>query len=83
MAILPKHSDDPNRVTFNDDDTLDEVCSTRGAHLEHMGGGHWFLIFHHADGTETAIWFKSKDLRKPYWETREPRKLEQEGGDGS
>ena len=70
MPILPKHSDDPNRVTFNDDGTLDEVCSTRGAHLEHMHGNEWFLIFYHEDGTESAFWFNSKDLEKPFWETR-------------
>ena len=66
---------DPNRVQFNDDGTLDEVCSTRGAHLEHMHGNHWFLVFYHEDGTDTAIWFTSKDLKKPFWEKREPRAL--------
>ncbi len=49
---------------------LDEIVSTRGAHLEYLGDGGWFLIFYHADGTETALWFESKDLRKPNWETR-------------
>lgn len=68
-----KHSDGRDRITFDEDGTLDEVCSTRGAHLENMGGGHWFLIFQHKDGTETAIWFDSKNLRKPFWEERVPR----------
>jgi hypothetical protein len=61
-----------DRVTF-EDGHLDEVVSSRGAHLERMSGNRWFLIFYHEDGTETAIWFDSKNLRKPFWETREPR----------
>lgn len=63
-----------DRVDFTDKGTLDEVVSSAGAHLEHMGGNRWFLIFQHADGTETAFWFGSKDLKKPFWETRQPRK---------
>lgn len=61
-----------DRVDFVDG-RLDEIVSARGAHLEHMDKNRWFLIFYHADGTETAIWFSSKDLKKPFWETREPR----------
>lgn len=61
------------RVTFRDDGTLDEVYSARGAHLEHLGGKNWFLIFYHEDGTESAFWFSSKDLKKPFWEKREKR----------
>lgn len=80
MPILPKHSSDPNRVTFNDDGTLDEVCSTKGAHLEHLGGSDWFLSFQHGDGTSSAFWFKSKGLKRPNWETREAYKG---GSDGS
>lgn len=72
MPVKPKHSDG-DRVTFNDDGTLDEVCGSRYAHLEHMHGNSWFLLVGHDDGTETAIWFKSKDLRRPFWEMREPR----------
>lgn len=49
---------------------LDEIVSTAGAHLEYMGGGRWFLAFYHEDGTSTALWFSSKDLREPFWETR-------------
>lgn len=63
-------SDD--RVTF-EEGRLDEVVSSRGAHLEHMDGNQWFLIFYHEDGTETAFWFSSKDLKKPFWETRGSR----------
>jgi len=61
-----------DRVTFVDG-RLDEVCGSRGAHLEHMHGNRWFLLIGHDDGTETAIWFSSKDLRKPFYERREPR----------
>lgn len=62
-----------DRVTFTEKGRLDEVVASRGAHLEHMGGNSWFLSLLHADGTETAIWFDSKDLKKPFWEKREPR----------
>lgn len=63
------------RVAFNDDGTLDEVYAARGAHLEHMGGNNWFLIFYNQDGTEAAFWFKSKDLKRPFWETRPARPM--------
>lgn len=49
---------------------LDEIVSARGAHLEYLGDKNWYLSFQHADGTETALWFTSKDLRVPMWETR-------------
>lgn len=61
-----------DRVDFNSDGTLDEVVAARGAHLEHLGGKRWFLIFCHKDGTDSAFWFESKDLKKPHYETREP-----------
>lgn len=63
------------RVTFYDDGTLDEVYAARGAHLERMGGNRWFLIFYNEDGTEAAFWFTSKDLKKPFWETRPARPM--------
>ena len=63
-----------DRVDFTEKGTLDEIVSSRGAHLECMGGSRWFLSFQHADGTETAVWFSSRELRKPFWEKREPRK---------
>jgi hypothetical protein len=62
-----------DRVDFTDKGMLDEVVCTAGAHLEHMGSGRWFLEFTHADGTSTAFWFGSKDLKKPFWETRQAR----------
>jgi hypothetical protein len=49
---------------------LDEIVSTAGAHLERMGGNRWFLSFQHADGTETALWFISRDLVTPQMEIR-------------
>ena len=55
------------------DGELDEVVAAAGAHLERMGKNRWFLLLCHADGTDTAIWFSSKDLRKPFMETRPPR----------
>jgi hypothetical protein len=61
-----------DRVDFNEDGTLDEVCSAKGAHLEHLGGKRWFLTFQHADGTSSAFWFKSKGLKQPFYEKREP-----------
>jgi hypothetical protein len=57
-------------VTLKEDGSLDEVCSSRGAHLKRMSGKRWRLVFYHADGTETGFWFGSKDLKKPFWETR-------------
>lgn len=72
IEALPDHrtNSDPDRVTFTPKGRLDEVCCTKGAHLEHMGGGRWYLSFEHADGTSSAFWFGSKDLMKPFWETR-------------
>lgn len=61
-----------DRVTFPDG-KLDEVCGRGFAHLEHMGNGRWFLLVGHDDGSETALWFSSKDLRKPLYERRTPR----------
>lgn len=58
-----------DRVDFEDGE-LDEIVSTRGAHLESLGNDQWFLCFEHADGTSTALWFTSRDLVKPMWETR-------------
>lgn len=60
------------RVAWNDDGTLDEVFGARHAHLEHMGGGKWYLSVGMSDGRDVVFWFKSKDLRKPYWEERKP-----------
>lgn len=62
-----------DRVDFTDKGTLDEVVCSAGAHLESMGGNRWFLEFQHEDGTSTALWFASKDLRKPFWETRKSK----------
>jgi hypothetical protein len=59
-------------VFFDDKERLDEVCG-EWVHLEKMGRGSWFLLVGHADGTESAFWFRSRDLEKPFWETREPR----------
>jgi len=69
---VPEKAKIVDRVDFVDG-RLDEIVSSRGAHLERMDKNRWFLIFYHDDGTETAIWFSSKDLKKPFWETREPR----------
>jgi hypothetical protein len=49
-----------SRIQWNDDGSLDEVVTDGGAHLEHMGGKHWFLSCVRADGSEFAIWFKGK-----------------------
>jgi hypothetical protein len=49
-----------NRIEFNNDGSLDEVVTDGGAHLEHMGGKHWFLNCVRADGSSFAIWFKGK-----------------------
>jgi len=63
-----------DRVDFVDG-RLDEVVASKGAHLERMDDNRWFILFEHEDGSETAIWFSSKDLEKPFWETRPPRPL--------
>lgn len=67
-----------DRIDFTENGLLDEIVASRGAHLECMGGSRWFLSFQHEDGTETALWFTSRDLLKPFWEKREPRKEPQE-----
>jgi hypothetical protein len=66
-----------DRVTFPGG-KLDEICGSQFAHLEHMGGSSWFLLVGHDDGTETAVWFRSKDLRQPSYERRPPRKAASE-----
>ena len=54
---------------FFSGDKLDEVCG-QYVHLEHMDGNRWFLLVGHKDGTESAFWFGSKDLKRPFWEKR-------------
>jgi hypothetical protein len=61
-----------DRVTF-EGGRLDEVVGRGFAHLEHMHGHHWFLLIGHDDGTETAIWFDSKSLKRPFYERRTAR----------
>jgi len=46
--------------------------ATGGAHLENLGGNAWFLECRNADGSSTAIWFTSKDLKRPTMEHRTP-----------
>jgi hypothetical protein len=70
-----------DRVTFTGKGTLDEIVSSCGAHLERMGRNTWFLIFHHEDSTETALWFTSTDLVRPSWEKRTGRSALQSSGD--
>lgn len=65
-------SESGDRVTFKGG-KLDEAFGTGFAHLEHMGGNEWFLLIGRADGSESAFWFTSKDLKKPFWEKRPPR----------
>lgn len=55
-------SESIDRISYGDDGKLDEIVGTRGAHLERMTKNEWYLSIWHADGTETAIWFNSKDL---------------------
>lgn len=59
-----------DRVTFDDSGELDEVVSTKGAHLERIGTNRWFLIFDHADGSQSAFWFTSRSLCKEKGENR-------------
>lgn len=56
------------------DGKLDEIVASGGAHLEHMGGRSWFLEMFKRDGSSIAVWFKSKDLVKPFHEYRDPPK---------
>lgn len=63
-----------DRVDFTENGMLDEIVSTKGAHLECLGGPNWFLEFQHQDGTSTALWFTSRSLCKPFFEKREPKK---------
>lgn len=62
-----------DRVDFDDHGELDEIVSASGAHLERMDKNRWFLEFMHEDGTSTAIWFSSKDLRQQLIETPRAR----------
>ena len=49
-----------NRVTYNDDGTLDEIVTDAGVHLEDLGGNRWFLGAARSDGTEIRVWFRGK-----------------------
>lgn len=60
-----------DRVTFDESSELDEVVGTAGGHLENLGDNRWFLIFDHADGSQSAFWFTSRELCKPFWEKRD------------
>lgn len=51
-----------DRVTYTEAGDLDEIVGSRFAHLERISNKRWFLTIGHADGTETAIWFTSKNL---------------------
>jgi hypothetical protein len=51
-----------DRVTYDDKGRLDEIFGSGFAHLERMRKNHWFLLIGHADGTQTALWFKSKNM---------------------
>ncbi len=51
-----------DRVTYDDKGRLDEIVSTKGAHLERLSKKEWYLCFEHEDGATTALWFTSKDL---------------------
>lgn len=73
IRALADSSQDANNGTDRRDfinGKLNEIVSTKGAHLEYMGESQWFLSFQHEDGTETAIWFTSRNLRNPFWEIR-------------
>ncbi len=52
----------PDRVDFTEDGKLDEIVSTKGAHLECMGGANWFLEFHHEYGALVHLPQPSKAL---------------------
>lgn len=54
----------PDRVTFTDKGTLDEIVASGGAQLEHMGGQRWFLEFVNANGSSVAVNFTSPDLHE-------------------
>ena len=60
-----------DRVTFVRGQ-LDEIVGTGTAHLERLASGRWFLSIGHDDGSETAIWFESESLRRPFIERRHP-----------
>lgn len=62
-----------DRVTHTDKGKLDQVFGSRFGHLERLGPSTWFLLIGHADGTETAMWFTSRDLPSLI-ETRERRR---------
>ena len=44
------------RTTYHQDE-LDEVVVDGGAHLEYMGGSHWFLTMTRSDGSQFCVYF--------------------------
>lgn len=65
------------RVTWEEDGSLDEIVGTKGVHLEYLGGKRWYLSVGHEDGSQSVFWFKSNTLKRPFWEKREPPKAKQ------
>ena len=51
---------------------LDEIFGVGHTHLERLSNNTWFLLIGHEDGSETALWFTSKDL-PTLMERRPPR----------
>lgn len=70
--------DSRDRVMFEGNE-LEEVFGSGYAHLERTAKNRWCLIVGHNDGSQTAIWFKSKDLRDPFWERRPSPAIQNEG----
>ena len=51
-----------DRVDYDDKGRLDEVVGIGVTHLERLGRNDWYLSIGHADGSETALWFTSKNF---------------------
>jgi len=49
-----------DRREYAESGEIDEIVGSCGAHLERLGKKGWFLSINHADGTQSAVWFRGK-----------------------
>jgi hypothetical protein len=59
-----------DRREYTEDGALDEIVGSGGAHLERLSKKNWFLSITHADGSQSAVWFRG---RIELFEVRPPR----------
>ena len=69
---------------YTEDGQLDEIVGSGGAHLERLSKKGWFLAITHADGSESAVWFRGRvelfEVRPPHPPLAPRPRLKYDGG---